>query len=294
MKLNRGSPVLAASIVACSLIFSLSSHALCRQQESAEQFVERVKKAIENDEWGRAKAGATHALALKPKSPEALFLAAKVYLHEGAPSMAIEALNNAIENQPVYPEARLLLAKCLLDAGKSANAREEANIAIAQGASLFSAYRLLGEIDFAEGKYEAATTPFETAIRFAQAGDEKDASKLQQELEDLRKLIENLKRVGAFEAEQKSPDITRAVPINFPQPRYTEEARRLKLEGSISLVVLVTEGGDVGSVVLIRGLGNVLDQQAIEAARELKFSPARRNGNPIPFWQKVMIEFNRR
>ena len=60
------------------------------------------------------------------------------------------------------------------------------------------------------------------------------------------------------------------------------------------MVVLVTEGGEVDSVVHIRGLGNVLDQQAIDAARELKFSPARKNGNPIPFWMKVMIEFNRR
>jgi tetratricopeptide (TPR) repeat protein len=132
--------------------FPMSSHATCRQQETAEQFIERVKKAIENDEWSRAQAGARHALALKPRSPEALFLAAKVYLHEGAPSMAIESLKNAIENQPVYPEAHFLLSRCLLDAGQSSNAREEANIAIGQGASLFSAYQLLGEIDFAEGK----------------------------------------------------------------------------------------------------------------------------------------------
>ena len=90
-------------MIACSIMFVLSSDAICRQQETAEQFIERVKKAIENDEWGRAPAGTRHALSLKPKSPEALFLAAKVYLHEGAPSMAIESLKSAIENQPVYP-----------------------------------------------------------------------------------------------------------------------------------------------------------------------------------------------
>ena len=281
-------------MIASSVIFLLSSEAICRQQETAEQFIERTKKAIENDEWGRAQAGAKQALALNPKSPEALFVAAKVYLHEGAPSMAIESLTKAVDVQPVYPEAHFLLARCLLDAGKSAAAREQANIAIGQGASLFSAYRLLGEIDFAEGKYEAATIPFETALGFAQASDEKESGKLQRDLEDLRRLIENLKRFGAFDAQQKSPDVTRPVPINSPQPRYTEEARRLKLEGSISLVVLVTESGDVDSVVLIRGLGNVLDQQAIEAARELKFSPALKNGNPVPFWTKVMVGFNRR
>lgn len=280
-------------MIAGSIVF-LSIPAICTPQETAEQFIERVKKAIANDEWGRAKAGTRQALALKPTSPEALFLAAKVYLHEGARSMAIEALSKATENQPVYPEAHMLLARCLLDAGKNERAREEANIAIGQGASLFSAYRLLGNVDFAEGRYEAATTPFETAIRFAQAGDGKEAAKLQLELEDLRRLIENLRRVGPFETLQRSSDVVRPVPINSPMPRYSEEARRLKLEGSILLVVMVTESGDVDSVVLVRGLGNELDELAIEAARKLKFSPARKDGSPIPFWSKVMIGFNLR
>jgi TonB family protein len=291
VKFNQVSIVLRASMIACSVIFALSSDAICQQQETAEQFIERVKKAIENDEWGRAQGGVKHALALKPKSPEALFLAAQVYLHEGARSMAIESLSKAIETQAVYPEAHFLLARCLLDSGKTENAREEANIAIGQGASLFPAYRLLGEIDFAEGKYEAATAPFETALRFAQASDEKEAAKLQRELEDLRVLIENLKRFGALEAEQKSPDVIRPVPLNNPPPRYTKEASDLKIQGAVSMVVLVTENGDVDSVVLVRRLGHGLDEGAIETARELKFSPARRNGKPIPFWMKVMIEF---
>ena len=293
MKANLLSIVLRASIMACSIVL-LSSDAISRQQETAEQFIERVKKAIENDEWGRAHSGIRHALALKPKSPEALFVAAKVYLHEGDSSMAIESLNKALESQPAYPEAHFLLARCLLDAGKIAQAREEANIAIGQGASLFPAYRLLGEIDFAEGKYEAAMAPFEDAIRFAYTPNEKEAGNLQRELEDLRVLIVNLKRVVALEAEPKSPDVVRPVPLNSPTPRYSEESRRLKLEGRVSLVVLATERGDVDSVVLVRGLGNELDALAIQAARELKFSPARKGANPIPFWMKVMIEFNLR
>lgn len=294
MKFNPISGVLRAGIISCSIIFLLSGEGICRQQQTAEQFIERAKKAIENDEWGRAQAAVRHALALKPKSPEALFAAAKVYLHEGAPSMAIEALNNALEIQPVYPEAHFLLAKCLLDAGKSATAREEANIAIGQGASLFSAYRLLGEIDFAEGKYEAATIPFETALGFAQASDEKESAKVQREVEDLRRLIENLKRYGALEAEQKSPDVAKPIPLNSPQPRYTKEARDSKIQGSVSMVVLINDNGEVDSVVTLRRLGHGLDEQASEAARALKFSPARRNGNPIPFWMTVMIEFNLR
>jgi len=281
-------------MIACSIIFVLSSEAVCRQQETAEQFIERVTKAIENEEWGRAQSGVKHALALKPKSPEALFLAARVYLHEGARSMAIEALTKAVDAQPVYPEAHFLLARCLLDAGKSANAREEANIAIGQGAALFAAYRLLGEIDFAEGKYEAAIAPFETALRFAQTNDEQEVAKLQGELEDLHRLIENLERFAALEAGQKSLDVVRPVPLNSPGPRYTKEARDLKVQGSVSLIVLINEKGDVDSAVPFRRLGHGLDEQATEVARQLKFSPANRNGKPIPYWMNVLVEFNLR
>ena len=73
-----------AGIIAGSLLFPLASEVVCRQQETAEEFIERVKKSIKNDEWGRAQSGIKQALALKPESAEANLLAAQVYYHEGA------------------------------------------------------------------------------------------------------------------------------------------------------------------------------------------------------------------
>ena len=93
MKNNRVWPFVKAGIIGGSLLFSLASEAVCQQQqETAEQFVERAKKAIKNDEWGRAQSGIRQALALKPESAEANLIAAQVYWHEGARSMAIDSL----------------------------------------------------------------------------------------------------------------------------------------------------------------------------------------------------------
>ena len=125
-------------------------------------------------------------------------------------------------------------------------------------------------------------------------GDEQEATLLQNELQDLQKLIENTRRFASLEAEQNSPDVVRPIPLNSPQPRYTEEARRLKLKGPVGLAVLVTERGDVDSVLLLRPLGAGLDEQAVEVGRQLKFSPAQRNGKPVPYWTKVVVEFNLR
>ena len=292
MKTNRVRTFVAAGIIGGSLLFSVAGDAVCQQQETAEQFIERVKKAIKNDEWGRAQSGIRHALALKPESAEANFIAAQVYWHEGARSMAIESLNKAIESQPIFPEAHFLLAQCLKESNTLEKAREEVNVAISQGTPLFSAYRLLAEIDIAKGDFKAAITSLETALRFSPDADSADAARLREQIEQSREFAENLKRFAILEAGQKATDVIRPVLLNLGQPRYTEEARALKIQGTVSMGILVTESGDVDSVLIFRGLGHGLDEQAIEVARKLKFSPATRGGKPIPYWTKLSVEFH--
>ena len=294
MKTNRVWTLVKAGIIGGSLLFSLSSEAVCRQQETAEQFVERVKKAIQNDEWGRAKSGIMHALALKPDSAEANLIAAQVYWHEEARSMAIDALIKAIETQPIFPEAHFLLAQCLKESDKLEKAREEVNVAMSQGTPLFPAYRLLAEIDIAKGDFEAAITSLETALRFPPNADAEEAAKLREQIEQSREFVEKLKRFAVLEAGQKAPDIVRPALLNSAYPHYTEEARVLKIQGGVSIFILVTENGEVDSVLVLRGLGHGLDEQAMEVARKLKFSPATRSGKPIPYWTKLSVEFNLR
>jgi len=283
-----------ASVITCIFLCFLcapSIGATGLQQETAEQFVERVKKAIANDEWGRAKSGLKHALVLKPGSAESHFLSAQVYLHEGSRSMAIDSLQRAIQYQPVYPDAHFLLAQCLIEAGTPDKAREEVNIAITQGISPFPGYRLLAETYLAEGDFEAAVASLETALYFASTVDDGAAARLRAQIEGLRAVVEWQNRFGVISAVQKAPDIVRPVPLNSPYPTYTEEARRLRVQGAISMILLVTESGNVESVLIFRGLGHGLDEQASAVAHKLRFSPATKSGRPIPYWQKLSVEF---
>ena len=294
MRANRLRTLVKAGIIGGFLLFSLAGDAVCRQQETAEQFIERVKKSIKNEEWGRAQSGIGHALALKPDSAEANLLAAQVYWHEGARSMAIDSLTKAIETQPIFPEAHLLLAQCLKESKNLEKAREEVNVAMNQGVALYPAYRLLAEIDLAKGDLDAAIASLETALRFSPGDDTEDAAKLREQIERSREFAENLKRFAVLEAGQKAPDIVRPFLLNLAQPHYTEEARALKIQGTVSMGLLVTENGDVDSVLIFRGLGHGLDEQATEVARKLKFSPATRSDKPIPYWTKLSVEFNLR
>jgi protein TonB len=85
------------------------------------------------------------------------------------------------------------------------------------------------------------------------------------------------------------PSIMREV-----KPDYTEEARRRGLAGDVVLEIVVRADGGVGSVKLLRGLGSGLDQRAIDAVKQWRFSPARRFGTPVDVIVEVAVEFKLR
>ena len=78
------------------------------------------------------------------------------------------------------------------------------------------------------------------------------------------------------------------------RPRYTEEARRNQTQGTVSMRILVGEDGEVKDTRVTKGLPDGLIEQAIVAAREMKFKPALRNGTAVPFWLPILVEFNLR
>lgn len=83
--------------------------------------------------------------------------------------------------------------------------------------------------------------------------------------------------------------------LNNPQPRFTEEARKNKIQGVVYVRVLVGADGSVKQVKIVRGLPDGLDEQAIQAAYQMRFKPAIKSGQPVAFWLgNVQIEFNLR
>ena len=77
-------------------------------------------------------------------------------------------------------------------------------------------------------------------------------------------------------------------------PNYTEQARRAGLEGEVLLEVVVGPDGGVSDVRVLRRLGAGLDERAVEAVRQWRFSPARRFGTPVAVVVEVAVEFKLR
>ncbi|HTU34662.1 MAG TPA: energy transducer TonB [Candidatus Acidoferrum sp.] len=76
-----------------------------------------------------------------------------------------------------------------------------------------------------------------------------------------------------------------------PRPEYTAEAKANKIQGDVLLQVVFTASGSVQVQRVIRGLGYGLDVSAEQAARQIRFHPAERNGQAVDFPAVVHIEF---
>jgi TonB family protein len=86
-----------------------------------------------------------------------------------------------------------------------------------------------------------------------------------------------------------------ATPIEIlfkPKPRYTDEAETLGIQGTVVLEVEFTASNEVRVLRVIRKLGHGLDEEAVRAAEQIRFKPARRQGVAVDSRVTVQIEFH--
>jgi len=78
------------------------------------------------------------------------------------------------------------------------------------------------------------------------------------------------------------------------KPAYTDDARRRSIEGNVVLEIVVRRDGSVGNLRVLRSLGAGLDEKALDAVRQWRFGPARRQGAPVDVVVEVSVEFSLR
>jgi TonB family protein len=76
------------------------------------------------------------------------------------------------------------------------------------------------------------------------------------------------------------------------EPKYSEEARKNKLQGSILMSVIVDATGAPTQIAVLRPLGMGLDEQAVEAVSQWKFAPGTKNGTPVAVFSQIEVTFN--
>ena len=77
-----------------------------------------------------------------------------------------------------------------------------------------------------------------------------------------------------------------------PEPLYTEEARKNQITGTVTLRMVLNSNGSVTNIVAVSRLPDGLTEKAIAAARQIRFTPAEKDGRKVSQYATIQYNFN--
>jgi len=80
--------------------------------------------------------------------------------------------------------------------------------------------------------------------------------------------------------------------LSKPEPQYTEDARKNQVTGTVVLRAVFSSSGQVTQIRAVSGLPYGLTERAIAAARNIKFTPATKDGHNVSMWFQLEYNFN--
>jgi TonB family protein len=85
---------------------------------------------------------------------------------------------------------------------------------------------------------------------------------------------------------------TKAIVITKPEPRYTEEARKNAITGTVVLRCVFSSSGVVTNRRVVYGLPYGLTENAVAAAEQIRFIPASKDGRFVSMYIQLEYNFN--
>lgn len=84
----------------------------------------------------------------------------------------------------------------------------------------------------------------------------------------------------------------RARLLSKPEPQYTDEARTNQVTGTVTLKAIFSSTGQVVQIRAVHTLPFGLTERAIAAARQIKFVPAMKGGQPVSVFMQLEYNFH--
>jgi len=241
--------------------------------------------------WANARAGLAFTLLLRNKLKEALseaeralsvdpvlvdahYIIGVVRLRNGENGKALEAAEAALRLDPGYARAYLLKSQALV--------------------SFFQGTELPPNDDSREkrsARYKEAAESLEKYLKLSPGT--KNESTWREELEALQFSANMLGKTADAQTTFAPGEVkVRARVLKKQEPSYTDLARQNQVTGTVILRAVFTADGKVKHIIVVRGLPDGLTEQAIAAARTIKFVPATREGKAVSMWMELEYRFN--
>lgn len=80
--------------------------------------------------------------------------------------------------------------------------------------------------------------------------------------------------------------------LSKPEPNSTDAARKNHTSGTVLLQSVFTAGGQVAQIRVLKGLPDGLSEEAIAAAKRIKFEPAMKDGKAVSMYMHLQYDFN--
>jgi periplasmic protein TonB len=84
--------------------------------------------------------------------------------------------------------------------------------------------------------------------------------------------------------------------IKSARPNYPPEAMRAKIQGRVKMELVVQADGTVGEVRVVRSVDRKfgLDDAAVKAVKEMRFTPAMKDGVAVPVLLSTEMDFTKK
>lgn len=238
----------------------------------------------------RAVENADKALALDPKNFEAYYIAGMARLREGAATEALARAEEALNVKADHPQALILKTQALI----SLFAEEQAKLAERRG----QREEVKSSGDAAVG---AKRRPDYSLLKSASKSLEAYL-KLSPEQSEKAFWSEQLEALRFYAQRSDTPasdkSLTGISPAQKPTVLYREKAvytnvaRDAGVQGTVILMVVFADEGVLKHILVLQGLSHGLTEQAIAAARKIRFAPAMRDGKPTTVIGSLEFTFN--
>ena len=90
---------------------------------------------------------------------------------------------------------------------------------------------------------------------------------------------------------KNGPEIRPALPVVSPDPVFGSDAAGL--QGDVIVEITIDDQGNIVQKIVLQSLGPAIDGRVLAALEKWQFSPASKNGVPIPSKQDVYYHFPR-
>ncbi|MDT4896136.1 MAG: hypothetical protein QOH25_1213 [Acidobacteriota bacterium] len=225
--------------------------------------------------------GAAYQSRAQRSKPQELYDTAKSHFEAGAYQMALETIEELLKTEPDYAPALRLKSRAIvgLFVNTPPPSPDEMNSPAARRERKMRQARLLKE---------AA----DSLERFLQLKPETEgAAGLREQLNSLRVYAEPAIKPEAEWTFFSPFEVTeRAHILRRPEPRYPEEARAARLNGTVKLLAVLAADGTVKHIFILQSPGDALTEVSREAASKITFEPAVKDGRQVSM--SIIVEYN--